>query len=109
MCHALYGLKQSPCTRYHRCRSIVRQIGLHLSAYDSALFICHVTFGMIILLLYVDDMIITSSNFVANSKVKEHIFREIGMKDLGPLCMRCYVELEVDSLPKGYLLSQYIR
>ena len=74
LCHALYGLKQSPRTWYKRCQSTVRQIGLHPSAHDSSLFICHVTSGMIILLFYVDGMIITSSDFVANYEVKRTSF-----------------------------------
>ena len=55
------------------------------SAYDSVLFIHHTTVGMVILLLYVDDMIITSSNSTTVSKVKLHLFREFEMKDLGHL------------------------
>ena len=52
----------------------------------------------------VDDMIITGSDSAAISDVKDHLFREFEMKDLGPL--RYFLGIEVASSPKGYLLSQ---
>ncbi|XP_028069541.1 uncharacterized protein LOC114272071 [Camellia sinensis] len=55
------------------------------------------------LLLYVDDMIITGSDSSAIYKAKQHLFRTFEMKDLGPL--RYFLGIEVASSSKGYFLS----
>ncbi|KAF7132693.1 hypothetical protein RHSIM_Rhsim09G0127800 [Rhododendron simsii] len=66
--------------------------------HDSALFLCRTSHGLLLLLLYVDDMIITGA------EVKSHLFREFEMKDLGPL--RYFLGIEVASSLQGYLLGQ---
>ncbi|GFS40400.1 anaphase-promoting complex/cyclosome 2 [Actinidia rufa] len=74
------------------------------AVHDSTMFVRHTSHGLVLLLLYVDDMIITDSDSAAISDVKDHFFREFEMKDLGPL--RYFLGIEVASSPKGYLLSQ---
>ncbi|GFZ14564.1 hypothetical protein Acr_24g0007540 [Actinidia rufa] len=101
---ALYGLTQSPHAWYARFQAVVFQIGFQPSVHDSALFVRHTSHGLVLLLLYVDDMISTGSDPSAISDVKDHLFREFEMKDLGPL--RYFLGIEVASSPKGYLLSQ---
>ncbi|GFZ00910.1 hypothetical protein Acr_14g0005450 [Actinidia rufa] len=81
---ALYGLKQSPRAWYARFQAIVLQIGFQPSVHDSTLFVRHTSHAI--------------------SDVKDHIFREFKMKDLGPL--RYFLGIEVASSPKCYLLSQ---
>ena len=101
---ALYGLKQSPRAWYERFQDAVLLIGFQPSMHDSALFIRRTSHGLVLLLLYVDDMIITGSDSDAISEVKQHLFSTFEMKDLGPL--RYFLGIEVASSPKGYLLSQ---
>jgi hypothetical protein len=101
---ALYGLKQSPRAWYARFQDVVLQIGFQPSMHDSALFLRRTSHGLVLLLLYVDDMIITGSDVAAISDVKRHLFQEFDMKDLGPL--RYFLGIEVASSPQGYLLGQ---
>ncbi|XP_058216894.1 uncharacterized mitochondrial protein AtMg00810-like [Rhododendron vialii] len=72
--------------------------------HDSALFLHRTSHGLILLLLYVDDMIITGSDSIAIAEVKSHLFHEFEMKDLGPL--RYFLGIEAASSPQGYLLGQ---
>jgi hypothetical protein len=60
--HALYGLKQAPRAWFAKFSSVVAQQGFTPSSYDSALFICHTSNGITLILLYVDDMIITGDD-----------------------------------------------
>ncbi|GMP56799.1 hypothetical protein CsSME_00021139 [Camellia sinensis var. sinensis] len=102
--HTLYGLKQSPRTWYDRVQTAITELGFHPSASNSALFLRHTLTGFVALLLYVDDMIITSSDSSVISEIKQHLFRTFEMKDLGPL--RYILGIEVASSPKDYFLSR---
>ena len=83
---------------------MVLGIGFQSSTHDSALFIRRTSVGIVLFLLYVDDMIISGSDASAISEIKQHLFSEFEMKDLGLL--HYFLGIEVTSYPKGYLLSQ---
>ena len=60
--HALYGFKQAPRAWFAKFSSTISRLGYMASYYDSALFFRRTNKGTILLLLYVDDMIITDDN-----------------------------------------------
>src|SRR3954469_6595882 len=60
--------------------------------------------GVVILILYVDDMVITGSDPAAISALKQHLQSEFEMKDLGFL--RYFLGIKVTYSSSGYLLSQ---
>ena len=65
ICHlrrALYGLKQALRAWFVKFSSIIFSLGYTASPYDSALFLHRTDKCTILLLLYVDDMIITSDD-----------------------------------------------
>jgi hypothetical protein len=65
VCHlrrALYGLKQAPRAWFERFTSVITAAGFSSSDHSPALFIHHSTHGRTLLLLYVDDMLITGDN-----------------------------------------------
>ena len=65
VCHiqrALYGLKQAPRAWFVKFSSTIFRLGYTVSPYDFTFFLCHTNKGTILLLLYVDDMIITSDD-----------------------------------------------
>ncbi|GKV32598.1 hypothetical protein SLEP1_g41192 [Rubroshorea leprosula] len=59
---------------------------------------------MILLLLYVDDMIITGDDIAGVEELKQSFSHKFEMKDLGVLSY--FLELEATSSYDGYLLSQ---
>ena len=60
--------------------------------------------GITLLLLYVDDMIITSDDVLGIQDLKRFLGQHFEMKDLGPLSY--FLSLEVSSSSDGYYLTQ---
>ena len=59
---SLYGLKQAPRAWFEKFRSTLLSFSFTQSQYDSSLFLHTSTSGIVILLVYVDDIIITGTN-----------------------------------------------
>ena len=73
VCHlrrALYGLKQAPRAWFAKFSSTISRLGYMASYYDFALFLRCTDKGIILLLLYVDDMIITSDDLSSIQELK---------------------------------------
>ena len=68
------------------------------------MFIRHTGKGCIILLLYVDDMIITGDDIKGIMEFKTYLNQHFEMKDLGNLSY--FLGLEVSTDPTGYYLTQ---
>ena len=60
LCKALYGLKQAPRAWYHELRKFLITFGFKNSICDSSLFIYNLIGNIIYLIVYVDDIIITT-------------------------------------------------
>ena len=60
--------------------------------------------GIVVLLVYVDDIVITSSDFSLLAQLKTDISKSFHMKDLGPLTY--FLGLKVHRSPSGILLNQ---
>ncbi|KAL0561052.1 hypothetical protein IC582_001470 [Cucumis melo] len=102
---ALYGLKQAPRALFATFSSTITQLGFTSSPYDTALFTRHTPQGIVVLLLlYVDDMIITGNDPQAISDLQHYLDQHFEMKDLGSL--NYFLVLEVSRRSNGYLLSQ---
>uniref|UniRef100_A0A2N9J561 Integrase catalytic domain-containing protein n=1 Tax=Fagus sylvatica TaxID=28930 RepID=A0A2N9J561_FAGSY len=82
---ALYGLKQAPRAWFAKFNSTISQHGFSASSYDSALFFRRSDHGITLLLLYVDDMIITGDDVQGIQDLKRFLGQHFEMKDLGPL------------------------
>ncbi|PNY14773.1 glutamate receptor-like protein [Trifolium pratense] len=74
------------------------------SPHDSALFARRSDSGIVILLLYVDDMIITGDDKTEISTLQQYLSHHFEMKDLGSLSY--FVGLGVSQDSEGYYLSQ---
>jgi hypothetical protein len=101
---ALYGLKQAPRAWFAKFNSTIVQIGFISSPYDAVLFIRRSNAGLIMLLLYVDDMIITGDDIVGIRNFQQFLSQQFEKKDLGSLSY--FLGLEVSSDQNGYYLSQ---
>ena len=62
---ALYGLKQAPQAWFEKFSSVVAQQGFTSSLHDTALFVRRSSASITLILLYVDDMIITGDDFAS--------------------------------------------
>ncbi|KAA0048580.1 putative mitochondrial protein [Cucumis melo var. makuwa] len=101
---ALYGLKQAPRACFATFSSTITQLNFTSSPHDTALFTRHTPQGIVLLLLHVDDMIITGNDPQAISDLQHYLGQHFEMKDLGSL--NYILGLEVSRCSNGYLLSQ---
>nr|XP_019704690.1 uncharacterized protein LOC109505615 [Elaeis guineensis] len=98
VCHlrkALYGLKQAPLALFAKFSTTIFFFGFVQSAHDFALFVRKTYKGLILLLLYVDDIIITGDDSIGIMQLKKSLHQTFEMKDLGPL--RYFLGLEVSN------------
>ena len=79
---ALYGLKQASRAWFAKFSSTIFCLGYSANPYDSALFLCRIDKGTILLLLYVDDMIITGDDLNGIQELKDFLSQQFEMKDL---------------------------
>ena len=89
---ALYGLNQAPKAWYGRIDGFLMSLGFTKSKANSNLYYKVVDGGLMILLLYVDDLFLTSEEkFIDDCKKK--LVVEFEMRDLG--MMHYFLGLEV--------------
>ena len=105
----LYGLKQSPKAWYERTDTWLLSQGLYRSEYDPNLYHLIQDKKIIILLLYVDDLLITGDNFEEIARLKTELKKEFEMTDLGEAST--YLSAKIMRGPHGIFISQkaYIR
>lgn len=102
---ALYGLKQSPRAWFGRFSSTVVTFGLRRSVKDHSVFYqCSSEGKRILLVVYVDDIVITGDDVDGIRALKEFLHTQFHTKDLGPL--RYFLGIEIARSPKGISLSQ---
>ena len=82
---ALYGLKQAPRAWFAKFSSTISRLGYMASHYDFDLFLRCTDKCTILLLLYVDDMIITGDDLNGIQELKVLLNQQFEMKDLGHL------------------------
>ena len=99
---SLYGLKQAPRAWFERFSSVVIAAGFLPSAHDSALFVYTSPQCRTLLLLYVDDMIITGDDPEHIAFVKACLREQFLMSDLGPL--RYFLGIEIFSTADGFFI-----
>ncbi|KAE8800338.1 Peptide chain release factor 1 [Hordeum vulgare] len=101
---SLYGLKQAPRAWFERFASVVTVAGFSPGVHDPALLIHISPRGGTLLLLYVDDMVITRDEPEYIAFVKARLSEQFLMSDLGPL--RYFLGIEVSSTSDGFFISQ---
>ncbi|GJU88782.1 retrovirus-related pol polyprotein from transposon TNT 1-94 [Tanacetum coccineum] len=101
---ALYGLKQSLCAWFGKFSNSVIEFGLRRSVYDHSIFYSSSHAGCILLVVYVDDIVITGSDKGGIKKLKSFIGTCFQMKALGSL--KYFLGIKVSCSSKGICLSQ---
>ena len=100
----LYGLKQSPRVWFGRFCQAMFKHGFKQSHSDHTLFLKTRNGKMTCLIIYVDDMIITGDDNEEIQNLKESLFKEFEMKDLGAL--KYFLGIEVLRSGHGIFLRQ---
>jgi histone deacetylase 1/2 len=101
---ALYGLKQAPRAWYSRLSSKLCALGFVPSKADTSLFLYNKSGIIIYMLIYVDDIIVTSSSDHAITCLLRDLNENFAIKDLGDL--HYFLGIEVKRTPNGLILTQ---
>uniref|UniRef100_A0A1J3G6T2 Copia protein n=2 Tax=Noccaea caerulescens TaxID=107243 RepID=A0A1J3G6T2_NOCCA len=101
---SLYGLKQAPRCWFEKLTTALRKYGFSQSLSDYSLFTFDKGGVRINILIYVDDMIISSNSNKALRIFKEYLSTCFKMKDLGDL--KFFWGIEVSRSSRGFYLSQ---
>ena len=81
--HTFCGLKQAPQAWFEKFSSVVAQQGFTSSPHDTVLFVRRSSTSITLILLYVDDMIITGDDSVGIHSLQHFLNQHFKMKDLG--------------------------
>eukprot|EP00253_Pinus_taeda_P005540 PITA_05540 len=101
---SLYGLKQAPRAWYAKMDSFLLESGLSRCYSDNTVYTKKVGNSLIILVLYVDDLILTVSDPNLINHVKSSLKKKFEMTDLGHL--HYFLGLQVLQSKEGISLSQ---
>ena len=82
---SLYGLKQSPHAWFGKFSQAVEEFGMQKSKSDYSVFYRNSNSGIIPLVVYVDDIVITGSDSEGISSLKSFLHSQFHTKDLGML------------------------
>ncbi|KAL0641299.1 hypothetical protein Bca4012_102867 [Brassica carinata] len=101
---AIYGLKQSPRAWYRKLSTTLNGRGFRKSELDHTLFTLTGPSGSIVILVYVDDLIITGSDKAGIQATKEFLKSVFDIKDLGE--MKYFLGIEICRSKEGLFMSQ---
>ncbi|CAM8956728.1 unnamed protein product [Rhodiola kirilowii] len=101
---SLYGLKQASRQWFTKFSNSLIEFGFKSSLNDYSLFTLSQGSDFLILLVYVDDVIITGTLEVLINAVKQYIHEKFRIKDLG--CLKYFLSLEVARSSDGIFLNQ---
>jgi transposase InsO family protein len=107
VCHlkkSIYGLKQSPRAWFDKFSKTVVSHGMTRSQADHSVFFKKTRTGIVILVVYVDDIVITGSDKEGIQILINHLSSSFLTKDLGKL--RYFLGIEVARSKAGISLSQ---
>ncbi|KAJ0805739.1 putative RNA-directed DNA polymerase [Helianthus annuus] len=101
---SLYGLNQAPRKWNEKFTDVLLGIGFVQSSCDHSLYVLSKSSVFVVLLVYVDDIIVTGNNDSEISKVKGLLSNSFQIKDLGIL--KYFLGLEVVYDKIGLCLNQ---
>lgn len=106
---SLYGLKQAPRAWLVKLSDALLILGFNPSSSDSSLFSFRQGNQFVFILVYVDDLLVVSSNHGLAEKFITALSSKFSVKDLGPI--HYFLGNEVQRHSDGFHLSQtqYIR
>lgn len=102
---SIYGLKQTSWQWFSKFSTVLVHHGFYQSRSDYSLFTKGTGTSFVALLVYVDDIIITSPNITVIDSIKVFLHSQFKLKDLGRL--RYSLGLEIAQSTKGIFFSQW--
>lgn len=81
--------------------AMVNEAGFRQSSCDHSWFVRYTASGMVILLVYVDNIMKPGDDILGISSLKSHLQKQFRMKDLGYL--RYFIGIEVLETSRGYI------
>jgi hypothetical protein len=101
---ALYGLRQASRAWYTRIYTFLRNLGLQRSSEDPNMYFSVRNNLYTVLLLYVDDIILTGDDDTTITHIKQTLMKNFKMTDLGDA--RYYLGVELDYTFDGIYFHQ---
>ncbi|CAM8929569.1 unnamed protein product [Rhodiola kirilowii] len=101
---SIYELKQSSRQWYARFSDALLHFGFQSSMHDSSMFFLRCGKDLLLLLVYVDDVLITGTSVDLTSEVKAFIHDHFRIKDLGHF--KFFLGLEIARSTEGIFLHQ---
>ena len=101
--NSLYGLKQSPRAWFGKFSEVIEKFGMQKSKSDHFVFYRNSQAGIILLVVYVDDIIIIGNDMAGISSLKSFLHGQFHTKDLGML--KYFLGVEVTRSKRGIFLS----
>lgn len=102
---SIYGLKQSSRTWFKRFGEVVKRHGYKQSQADDSMFYKHSKSGKkSILIVYVDDIVLTGDDHTELQNIKSQLAKDFEVKDLGNL--KYFLGMEFARSKDGLVVSQ---
>ena len=101
---SLYSLKQASRNWFEKFSSVLHLAGFKQSHCDYSLFTSIIGSSITVVLVYVDDIVITNNNELAIKALKDFLHHRFHMKDIGIL--KYFLGIEIARSSKGIFLSQ---
>lgn len=91
---ALYGLRQAPHAWYAKLSASLESLGFKKCPSEHAVYKKQEGDDKMIIVVYVDDLLVTGSNTDMIEKFKQQMNKKFEMTDMGKLCY--YLEIKVE-------------
>ncbi|XP_076891316.1 uncharacterized protein LOC143542661 [Bidens hawaiensis] len=101
---SLYGLKQAPRMWNEKLVSVLLEFGFLQSKFDHSMFVLNDKNVFIVLLVYVDDIVVTGNSKSEIDKRKQLLKTKFRIEDLGKL--KYFLGIKVIQSEEGVCLSQ---
>lgn len=103
---SLYGLKQALRAWFDKLSKSLIQLGFKCSVADPSLFFYRTSSQILILLMYVDDVLLTGSSSSLMSQLIKRLNKKFSLKDLGQLSY--FLGIEVTHFTDGLFFLRQI-
>ncbi|CAI7918408.1 unnamed protein product [Closterium sp. NIES-53] len=92
--NSIYGLKQAPRCWYQKLAAVLEEMGFRTSSSDESHFLKGNGEKLVLFLVYVDDILLCSSNLKEIQKVQQQLMKNFKCKSLGEV--KYYLEMHVE-------------